>query len=69
MPKGVFAGACAEEFKNNNDFGLLHHKFFCKGGWRWWCGVIAFLMSFMTPVVFVSFYLFVLSCGPLVVLL
>jgi hypothetical protein len=30
MPKGESAGACTEEFENNNDSALLHHKFFCK---------------------------------------
>jgi hypothetical protein len=28
--KGCLQEACFEEFKNNNNSALLHHKFFCK---------------------------------------
>jgi hypothetical protein len=65
----VSVGARVEELKNNYS-ALLHHKFFCKGEYGWWCRVIASLMPFMPLAVFVSsFYLFKLSCGPLVVTL
>jgi hypothetical protein len=44
VPKAVSVGACTGEFKNNNDSALLHHQFFCKGEWVWWCRVIAILI-------------------------
>jgi hypothetical protein len=63
--KGCLQEACSEEFKNNNDFALLHHKFFCKGEWGWGCRVISILISFMLPAIFVFLYLFYYLVDPL----
>jgi hypothetical protein len=65
--KGCLQGHALKNLRRN-DSVLLHHKFFDKREWGWWCRGIASLTSFMPPAVFVScFYLFRLSCGPFVV--
>jgi hypothetical protein len=33
--KGCLQEVCTKEFKNNNGFALLHHKFFYKAEWGW----------------------------------
>jgi hypothetical protein len=68
-PKGRLQDWAQKSLRVNMTFALLHHIFFCKSEWGWWCRVIATFMPFMPPTVFVSIYVLVLSYVLKVVLL